>query len=97
MSRAFLLLPLPHPYLRHIVHTSLSVPHTYAIVGGGEWGPRVVAKALLESVYVDWVDDVYLLDMEEGKSYLRPDNGFDKVRAVFSHHTSVGWCEIKTS
>lgn len=65
---------------------SLSVPHTYAIVGGGEWGPRVVAKALLESVYVDWVHDAYLLDMEEGKSYLRPDNGFEKVQCFYVVH-----------
>lgn len=92
MSRAFLLFgpppasrnrisapPPPSFCLRRIVPISLSVPHTYTIVGGGEWGPRVVAKALLESVYVDWVNDVYLLDMEEAKAYMRPENEFEKV------------------
>lgn len=38
-----------------------------------------MAKALLESVYVDWVNDVYLLDMEEAKAYMRPENEFEKV------------------
>eukprot|EP00752_Nemacystus_decipiens_P002276 g2157.t1 len=65
---------------------SLPVPHTYAIVGGGEWGPRVVAKALLESVYVDWISDVYLLDMKEGKSYLGNDDGFDEAQTWFNEH-----------
>lgn len=56
------------------------VPHTYVIVGGGEWGPRVVARTVLESVYVDWVSDVYLLDMKDAKSYLDQDGGLEQVR-----------------
>jgi len=63
------------------------VPHTYVIVGGGEWGPRVVAKALLESVYVDWEEEVYLLDMNEARAHLGTldsgvDNKLEKVHFV---------------
>jgi len=63
------------------------VPHTYVIVGGGEWGPRVVAKALLESVYVDWEEEVYLLDMKEARAHLGTldsgvDNKLEKVHFV---------------
>lgn len=55
------------------------MPHTYVIVGGGEWGPRVVAKALLESVYVDWEEEVYLLDMKDARAHLDTlDSGSDK-------------------
>lgn len=35
--------------------------------------------AVLESVYVDWIHEVYLLDMKDAKSYL--DQGsFEQVR-----------------
>lgn len=37
----------------------------YALMGGGEWGARAVAKAVLESVYVDPWNHVVMLDMEE--------------------------------
>lgn len=40
-------------------------PHVFAIVGGGQWGPRLVAKALLESIYATrpW-SHVTVVDME---------------------------------
>ncbi|CAM9824097.1 unnamed protein product, partial [Pylaiella littoralis] len=65
---------------------SVPVPHTYVIVGGGEWGPRVVARAVLESVYVDWVSDVYLLDVRDAKSYLDQDGGLEQAQTWLNRH-----------
>lgn len=58
------------------------MPHTYVIVGGGEWGPRVVAKALLESVYERWSNDVVVLDMEEQPAFWGPTSNLDTVRTT---------------
>ena len=59
---------------------SLPVPHVYAVIGGGEWGPRAVVKALLESVYVGgWnTGAVVVVDMEEAKKVHR-ENGVEEV------------------
>lgn len=78
--------PFPFPSVASFL-VSLPVPHTYVIVGGGEWGPRVVAKALLESVYVDWEEEVYLLDMKDAGAHLGTmssgvDNKLEKVFAL---------------
>ena len=47
---------------------------------GGEWGPRAVVKALLESVYVGgWnTGAVVVVDMEEAKKVHR-ENGVEEV------------------
>lgn len=39
------------------------MPHVYAVIGGGEWGPRLVAKALLEAVYVKPWSHVTVVDL----------------------------------
>lgn len=59
---------------------SLSVPHVYAVLGGGEWGPRTVVKAWLESVYHGgWnTGAVVVVDMEEAKRVHR-DRGIEEV------------------
>lgn len=54
-------------------------PHVVALVGGGEWGPRLVAKALLGSMYANWVKDTVVLDMEEAVRIYH-ESGFDEVR-----------------
>ncbi|CAM9241159.1 unnamed protein product [Ectocarpus fasciculatus] len=59
---------------------SQPVPHTYVVVGGGEWGPRVVAKALLESVYEDWSNDVVVLDMEKQPAFWGPNSNLDEAQ-----------------
>lgn len=39
------------------------MPHVYAVIGGGEWGPRLAAKALLEAVYVKPWSHVTVVDL----------------------------------
>ena len=59
---------------------SLPAPHVYAVLGGGEWGPRTVVKAVLESVYSGgWnTGAVVVVDMEEAKRVHR-DRGIEEV------------------
>lgn len=53
-------------------------PVTYAIMGGGKWGPRAMASALLEGLYVAWEAEVVLLDMEEAVR-LHRSSGLEEV------------------
>lgn len=59
---------------------SLPVPHVYAVLGGGDWGPRAVVKAVVESVYLaGWnTGAVVVVDMEEAKRVHR-DRGIEEV------------------
>ncbi|CAM9170078.1 unnamed protein product, partial [Ectocarpus sp. 4 AP-2014] len=65
------------------------VPHTYVIVGGGEWGPRVVAEALMESVYERWSNDVVVLDMEEQATFWGPSSNLDKAQEQLNRQLCV--------
>ena len=59
-----------------------SDPVAYAVIGGGEWGPRAVARALLDSLYVAWERDTVLLDMEEAVR-LHRSSGLEEVNFDF--------------
>ncbi|CAN0108438.1 unnamed protein product [Ectocarpus sp. 6 AP-2014] len=68
---------------------SQPVPHTYVVVGGGEWGPRVVAEALLESVYERWSNDVVMLDMAEQAAFWGPSSNLDKAQEQLNRQLCV--------
>lgn len=83
---------LPEPHLPRVygINTmatpapSTPVPHVYALLGGGDWGPRAVVKAFLESTYVGgWkTGAVVVVDMEEAKRVHR-DSGIQEVTWTF--------------
>lgn len=53
-------------------------PHVYALMGGGEWGPRALAKAVLESVYINPWNHVVIIDLAEAVLMHRTE-GLDEV------------------
>lgn len=54
-------------------------PHVYALIGGGEWGPRVAAQALLEAVYVKAWNHVTVVDLAAA-AQVRETQGLEAVR-----------------
>lgn len=61
----------------------------YAIAGGGQWGARAVATALLDSMYETWPSKVAVLDMEEAVEVYR-NSGLEEVRCYYALSFGLG-------